>query len=237
MKALITGANSLVNQVMLEKLVAMGYEVVAHYHSDNGITASLKKKYSEVTFAQADFANKESFEEFLQSAKQNGPYEVIVNGAVYFAEAASDKPQKEWNEWQKTFAINTTAPGAVMAHAKDLVKTGVIINISSTYGQKYMGDGQFTMYGASKAALDLLTENYAKKLYPNVRVVGIAPGWVRSAWNKDMSEKDVQDMVEPVGTALIEPTDIANLMEQLINNRGINATTLLIDSALSSPTL
>ncbi len=37
MKALITGSNSLVNQALLAKLVEIGYEVVAHYHTENEI--------------------------------------------------------------------------------------------------------------------------------------------------------------------------------------------------------
>ncbi len=92
-------------------------------------------------------------------------YDVIVNGAVYYAEANDWEPQQDWSEWQRTFAINTIAAGVLMAHADLSVNEGgVIVNISSTYGQAYLGDTQFTMYGASKAALDLLTENYAKKM-------------------------------------------------------------------------
>ena len=55
MKALITGVNSLVNKALLEKLLNMGYEVTAHYHTDNEITKELKEKYPKVRFIQADF--------------------------------------------------------------------------------------------------------------------------------------------------------------------------------------
>ena len=43
MKALITGANSLVNLSLLKKLVRLDYEVTAHYHSDNEITKQIKR--------------------------------------------------------------------------------------------------------------------------------------------------------------------------------------------------
>ena len=241
MKALLTGANSLVNKVLLEKLDKMGYEIVAHYHSDNELTADIRNAYPKVTFIQADFADSDSFASFLKQVADNGKYDVIVNGAVYYAEANDWKPQLDWNEWQKTFAINTTSAGMLMSHAGDLLSdNGVIVNISSTFGQHYMGDLQFTMYSASKAALDLLTENYAKRWHAKgVRVVGIAPGWVKSAWNKDMSEQDIKEMVlaDHLVTKLIEPQEIADLMEQLINNNGINATTVVIDGGLSSPIL
>ena len=237
-RALITGANSLVNEVLLNKLVELGYQVTAHYHTENDITKRLKNVYPKVRFIQADFSDKDSFLNFVHKA-MDGKYDVLVNGAVYYAEADDWKPQLEWSEWQKTFAINTTTAGVLMAHADMAMnKGGVIVNISSTYGQAYMGDAQFTMYGASKAALDLLTENYAKRWYPyRIRVVGISPGWVRSAWNKDMSAKDIKEMLSPshLIATLVEPKDIADLMEQVIQNKSINATTLLIDGGLSSP--
>jgi NAD(P)-dependent dehydrogenase (short-subunit alcohol dehydrogenase family) len=238
MKALLTGANSLVNKELLQKLVDMGYDVTAHYHNDNDITAEVRKAHLNVRFIQADFSDQDSFMKFIEQA-MDGKYDVLVNAAVYYAEAADWKVQQDWAAWQKTFAINTTTAGVLMAHADlSLNDGGVIVNISSTYGQTYMGDTQFTMYGASKAALDLLTENYAKRWHSKgIRVVGIAPGWVRSAWNKDMSADDIKAMVsaDHLVTKLIEPQEIADLMEQLIKNNGINATTVVIDGGLSSP--
>ncbi|HJQ07871.1 MAG TPA: SDR family oxidoreductase [Candidatus Saccharimonadales bacterium] len=206
MKALITGANSLVNKAMLAKLVGMGYDVTAHYHSENDLTKKLKTNYPKVRFIQADFSSKDSFLAFIGQAMDD-KYDVFVNAAVYYAETEGWKPQQEWDAWQKTFAINTTSVGVLMAHADmALNKGGIIVNISPTYGQTYMGDAQFTMYGASKAALDSLTMNYAKKWSPHIRVVGIAPGWIKSAWNKDMSEKEIQDMINPQLTRkLVEP--------------------------------
>ena len=237
-RALITGANSLVNEILLKKLVGLDYEITAHFHTNNDITKELKQKYPKARFIQADFSKKDNFLDFVHKA-MDGKYDVVVNGAVYYAEADSWKPQLEWEEWQKTFAINTTSIGIILAHADMAMnKGGVIINISSTYGQPYMGDTQFTMYGASKAAVDLLTENYAKKWHPyGIRVVGIAPGWVRSAWNRDMSEKEINDMLAPdhLIATLVEPEDIADLMEQVITNKSINATTLLVDGGLSAP--
>ena len=239
MRALLTGANSLVNKAILDKLTKLGYEVTAHYHTDNEITAELKKGYPDVSFVQADFADKSSFAGFMEQLLSANKFDVIVNGAVYYAEADAWKTQLDWDEWQKNFAINTTSAGMLMSHADSLVNDhGVIVNISSTYGQPYMGDMQFTMYGSSKAALNLLTENYAKRWHSKgIRIVGIAPGWVRSAWNIDMSEQDINAMVteKHLVTKLIEPDEIADLTEQVIKNKGINATTLIIDGGLSSP--
>ncbi|MCA9346298.1 SDR family oxidoreductase [Candidatus Saccharibacteria bacterium] len=237
MKALITGANSLVNMVLLDRLVNLGYEVTAQYHSDNEIAKKLKAKHKDVRFIQADFSTKSGFTKFAEEFSGDGKYDVMVNGAVYYAEKESWKVQQDFDEWQKTFAINTTTAGVLMAHAEYAVnKGGVIINISSTYGQPYMGELQFSMYAASKAALDSLTFSYAKRWSPDIRVVGIGPGWVKSAWNKDMTDKEIADFISPQLThKLVEPEEIADVMEMLIKNKSMNATTVIIDGGLDAP--
>ncbi len=236
-RALVTGVNSLVNEALLKKLVDLKYEVTAQFHSDNEITKRLKAKYTKVTFVQADFSKEDSFLDFIGATMGNNKYDVLVNGAVYYAEAKDWHAQQDWDEWQKSFAVNTTTPGVLMAHADMVVnKGGVVINISSTYGQPYMGDVQFTIYSASKAALDSLTMSYAKRWSPEIRVVGIAPGWVKSAWNDSMTSKEVDEMITPQLTGrLVEPTEIAELMVTLINNPSINATTVVIDGGVDAP--
>lgn len=236
MKALITGANSLVNRALLERLVKLKYEVVAHYHRDNDITAELKKAHPKVTFVQADFADLKSVADFLKQATSHGPYEVIINAATYYAEKTGWQPQLDWEEWQRTFAINTTAYGMVLARADQLMKQGVIINISSIAARPYMAELQFSMYGASKAAVDSLTMAYAKRWSPAIRVAGIAPGWVRSAWNINMPAAVMRKRIKPQLTQKwVEPEEIADLAEAVIKNGSINATTLHIDGGLGAP--
>src|SRR5690349_13240543 len=121
MKALLTGANSLLNKVLLQKLIDLGYEVVAHYHSDNEIATEMKNTFSQVKFLQADFSTEQGFTEFQKQVTELGKYDVMVNGAVYYAEANSWEPQLNWNEWQKSFAINTISAGMIMSHADQLV--------------------------------------------------------------------------------------------------------------------
>lgn len=236
MKALITGTNSLVNKALLAKLVGMGYEVTAHYHSDNDITKKLKAEYPQVRFLQADFSSKESFLQFVEQS-MDGKYDVLVNAAVYYAEAKDWKVQQDWDAWQKTFAVNTITPGVLMAHADmALNKGGVIVNISSVFGEPYMSQVQFAMYSASKAALNSLTMTYAKRWSPDIRVVGIAPGWVKSKWNKDMSAEQIEKIIPPQLThKLIDPEEIADLMETVITTKSINGTTLAIDGGLGAP--
>lgn len=237
MKALITGVNSLVNKVLLEKLLNMGYEVTAHYHTDNEITKELKEKYPKVKFIQADFSNKEGFLDFISKAMTT-KYDVLVNACVYYAEANDWKVQQDWDSWQKSFAINTTTAGVLMAHGDiSMNEGGVIINISSWAANPNFTSTQFTIYSATKAAIDSLTYAYAKRWAPNkIRVVGIAPGFIESAWNNKMKKEDKLNTLKPaLNDEFVKPSEIANLMETIIKNKSINATTIVIDGGLSAP--
>lgn len=56
---------------------------------------------------------------------------------------------------------------------------GLIINISSQSGQR--ASNSCVAYAASKAGLDLVTRTLGASLAPNVRVIGIAPGYLETA--------------------------------------------------------
>ena len=76
-------------------------------------------------------------------------------------------------------------------------KKGCIINISSTNGidtnYPYSLD-----YDASKAGVISLTKNLAKELAPNIRVNAIAPGWVNTDMNKNLTDNFIKEEQEKI---------------------------------------
>ena len=59
---------------------------------------------------------------------------------------------------------------------------GLIINISSQSGQR--ASNSCVAYAASKAGLDLMTRTLGLSLAPDIRVIGIAPGYLETATSK-----------------------------------------------------
>jgi len=53
---------------------------------------------------------------------------------------------------------------------------GLIINISSTAGERAFNSASNLAYGASKAGLNMLTRGLSRALAPKVRIIGIVPG-------------------------------------------------------------
>lgn len=239
-KALITGVNSLVNRELLAKLIDMGYEVIAHYHTDNDLTKELIAKHKQVEFIPADFFSDQSISSFIDFVESKAKFSVIVNAATTYLGSGDDTwqiDQQDLQNWVNAFKVNTFVPALLLAKASKLMeKGGVVINISSAMGQPNFAETQFGIYTTSKSALNGLTSLYAKRYAPNIRVVGIAPAYVKSSWNVDMPEAIQKEVLQAHLTAqFVEPAEIANLMETVINTKSINATTLLIDGGYSSP--
>ena len=86
------------------------------------------------------------------------------------------------NEWETCLQLNLTAvwKGAVVAFER--MKSGAIINITSPAGEVAVpGSGH---YGAAKAGVNSLTKTLSLEFAPNVRVNGIAPGFVATKMTK-----------------------------------------------------
>lgn len=236
MRALVIGANSHVNKILLEKLIDMGYDCVGHYHSDNELTAELRKKQN-VQLLQGSLDTQVGVEQFINDIGKLKPFDVIVNASASFIEGSDPAAQRNYEIWQKVFSVDTITAGLVMANADKLVNDGgVIINISSIMGVSNLGSLQLTIYSACKAALDSLTATYAKRWAPRIRVAGIAPAYIRSSWNKDLDEATHAYLLrDHLTRRFVEPEEVADLMETIIKNPSITATTIALDGGYSAP--
>ena len=119
--------------------------------------------------------------------KRFGRIDILVNNAGIWKYAAIDKmTEKQLKETIQTNVngVFYTTTAAVPQMTKQ--KSGNIINISSTAGQR--GEPLHSHYAASKGAIISLTKSLAVELAPhNIRVNCVAPGWV----DTDMSHESL----------------------------------------------
>ncbi|MEU9336271.1 SDR family oxidoreductase [Streptomyces sp. NPDC048290] len=106
-----------------------------------------------------------------------GRIDILVNNASTAAPAPLEKIEP--SAVDELLALNLRAPIALTRRALDaLTEThGTVVNLSSagSLGRRAWPD--FSLYGASKVALDFLTRTWAVELAPRgIRVVAIAPG-------------------------------------------------------------
>ena len=115
--------------------------------------------------------------------------------------------------WRKTFAVNLDGPLMLCQrvwHASMRERGGVILNIATVGAhQPAPGVGAYT---ASKAALVHFTRQLAGELAPQVRVLSISPGLVKTRMSSALWEgnEDAAAGMTPLGR-LGEPQDIARI--------------------------
>ena len=119
--------------------------------------------------------------------------------------------------------------------AKSMVqqRAGVIINVGSICG--FMANTESIGYHASKGGVKMLTQAMARELSPfGVRVVSVAPGWVRTGM--------IDKTIEEIGSRLhmkgriIEPEEVAGAiyLMSLPEASAINGSTVMCDDGYSS---
>jgi NAD(P)-dependent dehydrogenase (short-subunit alcohol dehydrogenase family) len=155
---------------------------------------------------------------FKQVTKKSKRIDILVNNAWGGYEKMREgrsltyfKPfweQPFWR-WDAMFVAGVRAAYTSSAYAARMMtrkKKGLIVNISFWSAQVYLGN---TQYGASKAAVDKMTEYMAKELRKyEVAVVSLYPGLVRTesilrnAKHFDMSNSESPQFIGRVIAAL-----------------------------------
>lgn len=172
--ALVTGAARGIGAAIAREL-AQDHDVAftCHKHLPDAMLADLPDALA----IQCDLTEPESAQRIIDTViSRFGRIDLIVNNAGAIAATPLDTFDAEAQ--RAIYAVNASAPAAVLAAALPHLKKGAaIVNISSVNAElPPMGA---TAYGASKAAMNVWTQGMAKELGPRgIRVNAVAPGAV-----------------------------------------------------------
>ena len=143
---------------------------------------------------------------------------ILNNAGIDKYQLVTEVTENDWNE-----IINTNLYSAFCMCQEVLPnmihnKKGCIINISSIWG--IVGASTEVVYSISKAGMDGLTKALAKEVGPsNIRVNSIAPGYIETDINKDVTQEEKNEILKTIPLEKIgEPTDIAKCVNWLIED-------------------
>jgi NAD(P)-dependent dehydrogenase (short-subunit alcohol dehydrogenase family) len=204
--ALVTGASRGLGEVIAGVLADRGYDLVIGGRDPdtlNEAADALSRRGRRVSAVAGDITVGETRNQLIDTARQLGGLDVLVNNA---SELGPIGPLVDFEVTRlgRIFPVNTGAPIALIQRAVPLLaeRRGLIVNISSDAARAaYAGWGP---YGASKAALELVTRTLAAELRDRgVSAVIVDPGDMRTRMHQeafpteDISDRPLPDVTVP----------------------------------------
>ena len=213
--ALVTGASKRIGRAIALDLAAQGWDIVVHYHRSADEAKMLAEDIhalgQDAVLAEIDLANAQLAENLIPSlAEEIGMIDILVNNASIFERDEADPGgSRHW-------AINADAPRllskAFRAHLPK-GERGVIVNLLDAVlaSAGAQPAPPYAAYGKSKIFLTDMTRNMAKSFAPQVRVNGVAPGFVLPAAGQ--SEEEFHKIAKG---RTVTPQQVADAVRRLI---------------------
>lgn len=234
---LITGETRGIGEAISREFAKKGYNLIINYVNSKEKAEKLKNELEEkyninVLTVQADLADEKAIKNMVDKAIDKfSKIDVLVNNAGIIIDKEFE--EKTIEDWKQTLNINLIAPFILTKLiGKEMVKnkSGAIINISSINGINTYHPSSVD-YDASKSGLISLTFDSAVEFSPYVRVNCIAPGWVDTEMNKDLSEDYVKEEIERILVRRFgRPEEIAKVATFLASDDAsfINSTVIKV---------
>jgi NAD(P)-dependent dehydrogenase (short-subunit alcohol dehydrogenase family) len=239
---LVTGGAAGIGRATALQFADAGARVVVTGRREMPLQA-LARQHLEITYVVADVSNPDDASRTVAAVlERHGQLDVLVNNAG--AGALLPLVEAEAQQIRDIFEVNVVGPSLLARAALPYlqVSRGMIINISSTFGQK--AGAMLSHYGASKAAVEHMTRCWALELAPlGVRVNAVAAGPTETAFLTErmgLSEEQAQDVKAeeaariPLGRRG-EPDDVARAIVALAGPLGgwVTGQVLTVDGGLS----
>ena len=191
--ALITGGTSGIGRAAAYKLVQLGIHVLLagrNAERGNKAVAGIRAAGGQADFIASDLRDASTAREVAKRAVElgNGHVDILVNNAGVFPFGPTNKTTEE--EFDRVYSLNVKAPYFLVAELAPLMAKrgkGAIVNVSTMVAD--FGLSGMSLYGSSKAAINLLTKSWAAEYGPSgVRVNAVSPGPTRTEGTEAMGE-------------------------------------------------
>lgn len=234
---LITGGSKGIGKATAMAFACEGAKVGINYNSD--------KNAAEQTLAGLDGEGhhlfrynlldpqtpKKLIDDFI---KNFGTIDILVNNAGISAFQSVNDEFDDWESaWEQTLRVNLRTPADLSYWAAQQMKRnggGRIVNISSRGA--FRGEPRNPAYGASKAALNAMSQSMAKALAPeHIYVFVVAPGFT----DTDMARKTLtpeaeqQLMQESPFQRMARPEEVAEAVLYFAGEKAAYASGAILD--------
>jgi NAD(P)-dependent dehydrogenase (short-subunit alcohol dehydrogenase family) len=191
--ALITGGTSGIGLATARKLAQLGiHVVVVGRNAQRGEKAvdEIRAAGGQADFIPSDLHDVASVRAVAKKAIElgDGHVDILINNVGIFPFGPTHEMTEE--QFDRVFSVNVKAPYFLVAELAPLMASkgkGAIVNISTMVAD--YGAPGMSLYGSSKAAINLLTQTWAAEYGPKgVRVNAVSPGPTRTEGTEAMGD-------------------------------------------------
>ena len=191
--ALITGGTSGIGRAVANKLAQLGIHVlVVGRNRERGekTVAEIRATGGQADFISSNLRDASSAGEVAKRAVElgGGHVDILINNAGIFPFGPTHETTEE--TFDSVYSLNVKAPYFLVAGLAPLMAKrgkGAIVNVSTMVAD--YGAPGMSLYGSSKAAINLLTKAWAAEYGPKgVRVNAVSPGPTRTEGTDAMGE-------------------------------------------------
>jgi NAD(P)-dependent dehydrogenase (short-subunit alcohol dehydrogenase family) len=191
--ALITGGTSGIGRAAANKLAQLGIHVIVvgrNLERGEKTVREIRTAGGEADVISSDLRDASNAREVARRAVElgGGRVDILINSAGVFPFGPTHETTEE--VFDSVYALNVKAPYFLVAELAPLMAKrgkGAIVNVSTMVAD--YGAAGMSLYGSSKAAINLLTKAWAAEYGPSgVRVNTVSPGPTRTEGTDAMGE-------------------------------------------------
>ena len=212
--ALITGASRGVGQQIALGLAQLGCNLILHgrVKESNDKTVKILKDFNvKVDVVYGELSAENQVNDIIKQVKGLGvSVDILYNNAAVMSPYNTDIWNHTWEDWMWSFKVNVMAMYSLCkAFVPAMIDNGFGRVINTTSG--IMDQPELAPYGASKWAVNKLTDDYAVKLEgTGVRMNTLDPGWCRTDLGGDQADHAVEDVLPGALAPALIDNDGAN---------------------------
>lgn len=223
--ALVTGGSRGIGAAIAQRLADEGATVAITYNKNenaaNMVVKEIESAGGKALAIRADVGVPNDADQLIAEIKQSvGKIDILINNAAVFEGGSIENIDLQ--QYHRIFDVNVKGVIATtIAALKILSNGGRIINISSGAARVTMP--AFSIYSASKAALDTLTRIWAQDLGARkITVNSVAPGTtLTDMYNQALIEDQKEAMIARTALGRVgQPEDIAAVVAFLASDDG-----------------
>jgi 3-oxoacyl-[acyl-carrier protein] reductase len=178
--ALVTGASRGIGRAIAEALGKAGAHVIVHYYRQREAAETVARSISAPRIVQGDLGSMAAIDTMVRELAGTGTkLDILINNAGIWGPT----PLGSTTLADLEAMLNVNVKGMfwlTQGLLPCLQDGGRIVNLSSIAGRLGTAGGR-SVYGATKAAVDAFTRNWALELAPRrILVNAVAPGYVET---------------------------------------------------------